>query len=124
MQWYIDMFALPVPTKNIPAYRRMSNRMGRIMKEFGILDYREYRGDDLHVKGMGAFPSKIKLKPGETLVTAVIGFRSREQRDQINKRIMKDPRVQDLIKESTEHPLFDMKRAVYGGFSTIVEVEA
>ena len=121
MKGYIDLFVLPVPKKNLRAYCRMSQTMGKIMRKFGALEYREFVGDDLYAKGITPFPNKIKLKRGEVLVSAVVGFRSKSHRNQVNKRTMKDPRVLRLIKESMENPLSDMKRMLYGGFSTIVK---
>ena len=121
MKGYIDLFVLPVPKKNLTAYCRMSTRFGRIMKKYGALDYREFRGDDLRAKGMPGFPSKIKVKKGEVLISAVIGFRSKAHRNHVNKRTMKDPLVKRMMKEYTENPLNDSKRMLYGGFITIVK---
>ena len=122
MKEYIDLFVLPVPRKNLRAYCKISTQYGKIMKEHGALEYREFVGDDLKVKGMTAFPSRIKLKPGEVLVSAVIGFRSKVHRDQVNKKAQDDPRAKSMIKELTENPLTDSKRMLYGGFATIVNV--
>jgi len=121
MKGYIDLFVLPIPKRNLRAYCRISRIMGKIMKKFGALEYREFVGDDLYVKGMAAFPRRIRLKRGEVLVSAVVGFRSKSHRNQVNKRAVNDPRVRRLIKESVENPLSDMKRMLYGGFSTIVK---
>ena len=115
MKGYIDLFVLPVPKKNLRAYCKISTKYGKIMKEYGALEYREFLGDDLKVKGLTTFPSKIKLKQGEVLVSAVIGFRSKANRYQVNKRAQNDPRAKRMIKEFTENPLTDSKRMCYGG---------
>ena len=59
----------------------------------------------------------MKLKPGETVVFAYIVFKSRAQRDSVNKKVMKE--MKDMV-GSKDMP-FDAKRMVYGGFKTIVE---
>jgi uncharacterized protein YbaA (DUF1428 family) len=41
-----------------------------------------------------------------------ITYESREQRDQVNKKVMEDPRV----KASMDEAPFDGKRMIYGGF--------
>lgn len=121
MKGYIDLFVLPVPKKNLRAYCKVSTQYGKIMKEYGALEYREFLGNNLKVKGLTAFPRKIKLKPREVLLFAVVGFRSKAHRDQVNKRAQNDPRSKRMIKEFTENPLTDSKRMLYGGFSTIVK---
>jgi len=118
MAGYVDLFILPVPKHKIPTYRRISQKMGRIMRRHGATEYREFLGHDLHVKKMVSPLTTVKVKKGEVLVFAVVGFRSRAHRDQVNTRTMKDPRVKQIC----EQPMFvDMKRMVYGGFSTIVK---
>ncbi|HEX3034131.1 MAG TPA: DUF1428 domain-containing protein [Thermodesulfobacteriota bacterium] len=119
MKGYIDLYILPLPKKNLSAYRRIAQRFGKIIEDHGALEYREWVGDDLKVKGMGAFPSKIKLKPGEVLISSIVEFRSKSHRNQVNKKAMNDPRMKALM---AEKPLFDMKRMLYGGFSTIVKM--
>ena len=61
---YIDGFLLPVPKKNLAAYRRMAQKAGKIWRELGALEYRECIGDDLAVKMGLPFPRKMKLKSG------------------------------------------------------------
>ena len=119
MKGYVDLFLLPLPKRNLAAYRRIARRFGEIIRDHGALEYREWIGDDLKVKGMTGFPSKIKLKPGEVLISSVVEFRSRKHRDQVNKRAMNDPRMKPLMNMK---PLLDMKRMLYGGFSTIVKM--
>ena len=118
MAGYVDLYVLPVPKKLIPFYRRLSTRMGKIMRSHGCLEYREFMGDDLHVKKMVSPLTMVKVKPGEVLVFAVTGFKSKAHRNQVLKKTMKDPRVKEMCKNPMP---FDHKRMVYGGFSTIVK---
>jgi uncharacterized protein YbaA (DUF1428 family) len=117
---YVDGFLLPVPKKNLQAYARMSKKAGKVWREHGALDYKECAGDDLKVKGMVPFPRRIKLKPGETVVFSWIVFRSRADRDRVNAKVMKDPRLAGMMDPKTMP--FDMKRMVYGGFKVIVDL--
>jgi uncharacterized protein YbaA (DUF1428 family) len=119
MKGYVDLYILPIPKKNLSAYRRIAQQFGKIIEDHGALEYREWVGDDLKVKGMTPFTSKIKLKPGEVLISSVVEFRSKSHRNQVNKKSMNDPRMKALMGEK---PLFDMQRMLYGGFSTIVKM--
>jgi uncharacterized protein YbaA (DUF1428 family) len=116
---YVDGFVLPVPKKNLPAYQRMAQKASRIWQEHGALEYRECVGDDLDVKMGRSFPHQLKLKPGETVVFAWIVYRSRAHRDRVNAKVMKDPRMAGMGANGMP---FDVKRMVYGGFKTVVEV--
>ncbi len=49
---YVDGFLIPVPTKNLTAYRKMSQKAGAIWMEYGALDYKECAGDDMTSEGM------------------------------------------------------------------------
>jgi uncharacterized protein YbaA (DUF1428 family) len=117
---YVDGFLLPIPKKNLQAYRRMSQAAGKIWKEHGALEYRECVGDDLNIKMGVPFPKGMKLKKGETAVFSWIVYKSRAHRDSVNKKVMKDPRMNEMM-EGKEMP-FDVKRMSYGGFQIIVEV--
>jgi uncharacterized protein YbaA (DUF1428 family) len=119
MALYVDGFLLPVPKKNIATYRRIARKASKLWKEHGALEYRECVGDDLNVKMGLPFPKGIKTKPGETIVFAYIVHKSRAQRDKVNAKVMKDPRVHALC--NPKDMPFDCARMMYGGFKTIVE---
>jgi uncharacterized protein YbaA (DUF1428 family) len=115
---YVDGFVLPVPKKNLQAYRRIAQKAGRIWREHGALEFRECVGDDLNVRMGVSFPRRIKLKPGEAVVFSWIVFKSRAHRDAVNARVMKDPR---LAMDPKAMP-FDPRRMLYGGFKVLVDV--
>lgn len=119
MKGYVDLYILPIPRKNLSAYRKIAQQYGKIIEDHGALEYREWVGDDIKVKGMTPFTSKIKLKPGEVLISSVVEFSSKSHRNQVNKKAMNDPRMKALMEVK---PLFDMKKMLYGGFSTIVKM--
>ncbi|MGH7381975.1 MAG: DUF1428 domain-containing protein [Candidatus Methylomirabilales bacterium] len=116
---YVDGYVLPVPKKNLQAYRRLAQKAGKIWREHGAIDYKECVGDDLNVKWGVRFPRAAKVKPGETVVFAWIVFKSRAHRDRVNARVMKDPRIKDMC-DPKDMP-FDVKRMVYGGFKILVD---
>ncbi len=116
---YVDGYLLPVPSKNLQAYRRIAQKAGRIWREHGALEYRECAGDDINVKCGVPFPRVLKLKPGETAVFAWIVFKSRSHRDRVNAKVMKDPRLATMM-DPRAMP-FDSKRMVYGGFKVLVD---
>ena len=114
---YVDGFVIPLPKKNVQAYRRIALKAGKIWREYGALEFRECVGDDLAVKGMVPFSLRIRLKPGETVVFSWIVFKSRAHRDRVNAKVMKDPRL-DMDPKSMP---FDVKRMSYGGFKVLVD---
>jgi uncharacterized protein YbaA (DUF1428 family) len=123
---YVDGFLVPVPKKNVQAYKRLSTKAGKIWKELGALEYRECVADDLSVfDGQGdkvsPFPKLTKLKPSETLFFSYIVYKSRAHRDQVNKKVMSDPRLAKMMDPKKKQP-FDVKRMAYGGFKTLVDL--
>ena len=115
---YVDGYVLPVPKKNLPAYRRMAQKAGKIWREHGALDYKECVGDDLKVKWGVRFSRAVKVKRGETVVFSWIVCKSRADRDRINAKVMKDPRLANMDPKSMP---FDVKRMVFGGFKVLVD---
>jgi uncharacterized protein YbaA (DUF1428 family) len=117
---YVDGFIVAVPKKNIAAYRKMSTKCGKIWREYGALDYREWVADDVKVGKLTSFPRAVKMKAGETVVFSWITYKSRAQRDRINTKVMADPRLKDMM-DMKSSP-FDGKRMIYGGFESLVKV--
>jgi uncharacterized protein YbaA (DUF1428 family) len=117
---YVDGFVLPVPKKKLQAYKRIAQKAARIWREYGALEYVECVGDDLNVKGVKTFLRLVKPKPGETVVFSWIVYQSRAHRDRVNAKVMKDPRLANMM-DPKSMP-FDMKRMVYGGFKSLVDL--
>jgi uncharacterized protein YbaA (DUF1428 family) len=120
MPRYADGFVLVVPKKNLVAYRRMAAAAGKVWHEHGALEYRECVGEDLKIKMGMPFPRLAKAKPTETVVFSWIVYKSRAHRDRVNAKVMKDPRITEMMK-GKEMP-FDMKRMSYGGFEVMVDI--
>lgn len=117
---YVDGFVVPVPEKNLDAYRRMSRKAGKVWREHGALEYRECVADDVKPGKLTSFPQSVKLKRGETVVFSWITYKSRAHRDRVNAKAMKDPRLAKMM-DSKSMP-FDGKRMFYGGFKVMVDV--
>jgi uncharacterized protein YbaA (DUF1428 family) len=118
---YVDGFLLPIPKRNLSAYRRMAQKAGRLWREHGALEYLECVGDDLKIKGFVPFPRVLRLKRGETAVFSWIVYKSRAHRDSVNKKVMSDPRMTKMMDDAQAMP-FELKRMAYGGFRVLVEV--
>lgn len=120
MARYVDGFVLPISAKNLGDYRKIAQRAGKVWLEHGALAYHECAGDDLEHEFGTPFPRLAKTRPGETVVFAFIVFKSRAHRDRVNAKVMRDPR---LACDPKRMP-FDAKRMSYGGFTSIVDLEA
>lgn len=116
---YIDGFLIPVPKKNLPAYRRMSRKAGKVWMEYGALQYLECAGDDIPPGKLTSFPLAVKLKRGEVVVFSYIVYRSRKHRDGVNRKVMADPRIVAMMPDKMKMP-FDAARMMFGGFKSIV----
>ena len=115
---YVDGFVVPVPKKNLAAYRRMAQKVGKVWMEHGALEYVECVADDVKPGKTTSFPQSVKLKPDETVVFSYIVYKSRAQRDRIMAKVMKDPRLAAMM-DPKSMP-FDGKRMFYGGFKVLV----
>jgi uncharacterized protein YbaA (DUF1428 family) len=116
---YVDGYVVPVPKKNLQAYRRMAQKAAKVWRDHGALEYIECVADDVKPGRHTSFPQSVKLKPGETVVFAYIVYKSRAHRDRINAKVMKDPRLANMM-DPKAMP-FDAKRMFWGGFKTLVE---
>lgn len=116
---YVDGFIVPVPKKNVEAYRRLARKAGKIWREYGALEFKECVADDVKVGKLTSFPRSVKRKPNETVMFSWITYKSRRDRDKINAKVMKDPRLEKMM-DGSGMP-FDAKRMIYGGFKVIVD---
>ena len=115
---YVDGFVIPVPKKNLAAYRSMARKGAKVWRDHGALEVLECSGEDLRTKFGISFPKLVKLKPGEAVVFSWIRFKSRADRDRVNAKVMKDPRMNKMVK-NMKMP-FDYRRMAYGGFKVMV----
>ncbi len=110
---------MAVPKRKLQMYRRIAQRAGRVWRDHGALEYRECAGDDLKVKFGVSLARAAKLKAGETAVFSWIVYKSRAHRDRVNAKVMKDVRMQKMMKDPMP---FDMKRMFSGGFNVLVDL--
>jgi uncharacterized protein YbaA (DUF1428 family) len=120
MTKYVDGYVLPIPKDKIELYLSIASKAGKVWKEHGALEYRECIGDDFEVKNLVSFPRLAGTQPDETVVFSWVVFESREHRDQVNAKVMADPRIKDIC--DPDNPPFDFKRMAYGGFRLVVDV--
>jgi uncharacterized protein YbaA (DUF1428 family) len=116
---YVDGFVVPVPKKNLAAYKKMSLMCARIWREYGALEYVECVADDVKPGKLTSFPQSLLLKRGEVVVFSWIRYKSRKSRDAINKKVMADPRLGPMM-DPKSLP-FDGKRMFFGGFKIFIE---
>ncbi len=117
---YVDGFVIPVPKRKMDAYLRLARRAAKVWKEHGAVEYHECVADDVKVGKRTSFPRSVKLKAGETVVFSWIVYKSRAHRDRVNAKVMKDPRLADMMDPKTLP--FDAKRMIYGGFKPFLEL--
>ncbi|KAB2937477.1 MAG: DUF1428 domain-containing protein [Hyphomicrobium sp.] len=117
---YVDGFVVPVPKKNLDAYKKLAQKAGKVWMEHGALEFKECIADDVKVGKLTSFPRSVKLKPDEVVVFSYIVYKNRAARDKINKKVMEDPRLKSMM-AGKDMP-FDGKRMIYGGFETLVDL--
>lgn len=120
MAYYVDGFVLPVPKRNLDAYRRMARKAGKVWREHGALEYRECMGDDVKPGKYTSFPQSVKLKRGEVVWFSWVVYKSRRDRDRVLAKVMKDPRLASMM-DPKKMPL-DGKRMFWGGFRMMVDL--
>jgi uncharacterized protein YbaA (DUF1428 family) len=113
---YVDMYLMVLDKKNVPAYKKLAANYAKIVVEYGALECREFLGDDLP---SDKYPALLKLTKNEVIITSIVGYLSKAHRNKVNKKVMADERMQKMMKMM---PLFDMKKMMYGGFKTFVEM--
>lgn len=116
---YVDGFVLAVPKANLEAYKEMARKAGDVWMEYGALAYVECVGDDVPYGELTSFPRSVQAKEDETVVFSWIVYNSRQHRDDVNAKVMADPRTQPNF----ETMPFDAKRMIYGGFESMMELK-
>lgn len=115
---YVDGFVVAVPSANIEAYKDIARLAGEVWREHGALAYVEAIGDYVPYGELTSFPRAVQAKDDEVVVFSWILYPSREARDEINAKVMEDPR----LKGTMEDMPFDGKRMIYGGFKPFLEL--
>ena len=115
---YVDGFVVPVPKSKLDAYRELARKSAALWREYGALEYHECLADDVKPGEVTSFPQSVLLKPDETVVFAWIVYKSRAHRDEVNAKVMNDPRMK---MDPASFP-FDGKRMFWGGFESFIDL--
>ena len=116
---YIDGFIIPVPKSKFATYRKWAKLGSKIWLSHGAIGYVETVGDDVPKGKLTSFPRSVKLKSNEVVVFSYIVYKSKADRNRINKKVMADARMTALF-DPKKMP-FDGKRMIFGGFRAFVE---
>lgn len=114
---YVDGFLIAVPRDRLEDYERIASDAAAVWREYGALHVVETVADDVTYGKFTSFPRAVQATEDETVIFSWIAYESREVRDEVNAKVMADPRIRDHMKEVP----FDPARMVFGGFRTIVE---
>lgn len=125
MAKYVDGFVLVVPKGKEPAYEEMAKWGRDSWMKHGALQYFECRGDDLKQQEMGdqksrAFQEMAGASADENVWFSFIVFKSKEHRDEVNKKVMDEMNENYKDQGAFEMPT-DMTKMAYGGFAVAVE---
>ncbi len=116
---YVDGFLIAVPKANIEAYKKVATLGRDVWMEYGALSYMECVGDDVPYGELTSFPRAVQAKEDEIVFFSWITYESRAKRDEINAKVMADPRMNpENMKDGMP---FDGKRMIFGGFQSVVE---
>lgn len=116
---YVDGYVVPIPTRNVKAYKSIAQKAGKIWREHGALDYCESVAEDTGIEGVVSFLQLAGAKKGETVIFAYIVYKSRAHRDKVNAKVMQDPRMAKLCGKKIP---FDAKKMAFSGFNVLVKV--
>ena len=115
---YVDGFVIPVPNDKRDAYRELARKSWAVFKELGALRQVECWADDVPDGKTTDFRRSVKAEAGETIVFAWIEYPSKEVRDEVNRKMQEDPRMEEMLKAGIP---FDGKRMIFGGFRPMLD---
>ena len=116
---YVDGFVTPVPKRKLKQYLAMSQKMSKVWRDHGALEFRECVADDVKWGKRTSFRRAVKQKAGETVCFAYVAYKSRAHRDSVNAKAMKDKRVAPMM--NPKNLPFDARRMIWGGFKVKVD---
>lgn len=125
MAKYVDGFVLVIPKGKEAEYEKMAQEGRDSWMKHGALQYFECKGDDLKQQEMGDLKSRAyKEMAGagdeDNVWFSFIVFESKEHRDEVNKKVMKE--MGEAYDEATDFEMpNDMQKMAYGGFEVVVE---
>lgn len=114
-QQYVDAFVIPMKKKDLAAYKKAAKVACKVWMKHGAVSYAECLADDYVTDGLG-FKKMCKLKADETVVITHIVYKSKADRNRINKVVM--PYLETVFKDM-KMP-FDLKRFAMAGCKVII----
>ena len=114
---YIDGFVVPVPAGNKEAYLKASRKMTAICKRYGAIRMVECWGDDVPDGKVTDFKRAVAAQDGEQVIFGWIEWPNKATRDKAFEGMMQNPELAAIT------PGFDMKRAIFGGFTPILDTD-
>lgn len=114
---YVDGFVIPVPSSKKEAFREAAAKMAPVFIEHGAMRVVECWGDDVPDGKVTDFRRAVQADTGEVVVFSWIVWPSKAARDEGNRKVMADPRMQP----GADMP-FDGRRMIFGGFAPILDV--
>lgn len=111
---YVDGFVLAVTKDKLDDYKKITEVAGKVWMEHGALTYVECVGDDVPYGELTSFPRAVQATDDEVVVFSWITYESKAKRDEVNAKVMADPRMKD-----TPDCPFDPKRMIFGGFTEL-----
>ena len=115
---YVDAFVLPIPRKNLNAYKKMAKLACEVWLDHGALDYVECIADDVPGGKITSFAKSVKLKKGEVVFFSWATYKSKADRNRVLKKVMSDPRMAGYTEDNMP---FDGMRMFWGGFKPVVK---
>ena len=118
MAKYVDICFFPISKAKLPAYKKNTASIGKLLLKHGALASRDFVADDQNATKL-MFPKLIKTKPSEILIFAIAEFNSKAHREKVFKLMEKDPAMEKLMSNAWVDP----QRMVMGGFKNLVDLE-
>lgn len=112
---YIEGFLVPVAPGKEDAYREMAEQASELFMEYGATAVVECLDDDVPDGKVTDFRRAVAAEPGERIIFSWVVYPSKAVRDEANRKMMEDPRMQP----QGEMPM-SLERAIVGGFEPVV----
>lgn len=118
---YIDGFVIPISKENIDSYKEIEEIAAVVWMDHGASAYKVCLAEDIDSEHtIGTFLKAASASEHETVVFGFIVFKSKEHRDEVNRKAREDPRMKRICEE-VNRP-FESNRIVFGGFDVILEM--
>jgi uncharacterized protein YbaA (DUF1428 family) len=115
---YVEALILPVRKDGLDAYWQAVRVSSQLFLEYGALSKVECLAADTPYGEVTSFPRSVLATEDEVVVLSWIVFPDKATRDSAVTRMMKDPRLEEAMKDLP----VDGKRMIIGGFTKVIDV--